>query len=73
MASSLFGSPQQRTAVQPQKNKGSFLKQIADFKRLLGSRNPQEVIESLRRSGRMTDRQFEELKEEAESIMAILR
>ena len=72
MPSSLFGSPQPRT-VQPRKSNGSFLRKIADFKRLLGSRNPQEIIENLRKSGRMTDQQFEELKEEAESILAILR
>ena len=65
MASSIFTN-------RPQKNSGSLIQQFAQFKRQMQGKNPEEMIRQFLADGRMTPQQFEQLKQEAQSLMAIL-
>lgn len=65
MASSIFGKSQQRS-------NGSIIQQFAHFKKQMQGKDAGAVIKQLMAEGKMTQQQFEELKQEAQSLMAIL-
>lgn len=54
-------------------NPATLLSEFANFKKSFADKDPYAVLNQLRSSGKMTDKQFEELKSQAESLMFFLK
>ena len=50
-----------------------MIQRFAEFKKQLGNRNPQQIVQELLNSGKMTQAQFEQLKQQAQSLQNILK
>lgn len=51
----------------------SMIQRFAEFKKQLGNRNPQQIVQELLNSGKMSQAQFEQLKQQAQSLQNILK
>ena len=67
MASSLF-----RNAPGNRAN-GNLLARFAQFKRDMAGKNPEAIVRQMLADGRMTQDQFDKLKDQATNLMSILR
>ena len=50
-----------------------MMQQFAQFRRMMHGRNPQQIVQNLLSSGKMTQEQFEQLKQQANELQKILR
>lgn len=50
-----------------------MIQQFSQFKREMQGKNPQAIVEGLLQSGKMTQQQFQQLKQQAEALQSILR
>lgn len=57
----------------PQSNGGNFLQQLAEFRKALGGKDPQAIVQNLLNSGQMSQQQFNQLKAQAEQIQKMLK
>jgi hypothetical protein len=51
----------------------NMIQQFAAFKRQMQGRNPQQMVEQLLQSGRMSPQQFEQLKRQASDLHSLLK
>lgn len=58
---------------QPANNGGNFLQQLAEFRKALGGKDPQAIVQNLLNSGQMSQQQFQQLKAQAEQIQSMLK
>lgn len=59
------------TPNNPQPN--NMIQQFADFKRQMAGKDPQAMVQQLIQSGKLSQQQFEQLKQQAMSLQSILR
>ena len=59
-------------AQQPS-NPMNMIQQFAEFKRQMAGKDPQAIVQQLMQSGRMSQQQFDQLKQQAMSLQQILR
>lgn len=57
----------------PANNGGNFLQQLAEFRKALGGKDPQAIVQNLINSGQMSQQQFQQLKAQAEQIQSMLK
>lgn len=57
----------------PANNGGNFLQQLAEFRKALGGKDPQAIVQNLLNSGQMSQQQFNQLKAQAEQIQQMLK
>lgn len=50
-----------------------MLQRFAEFKNSMQGRDPEAMVNELLRSGKMTPQQYEQLKAQAQSFMALLK
>ena len=50
-----------------------IIRQFADFKKKMEGKDPEAIVKQLLKDGKMTQRQFDDLKAQADSLMTILR
>ena len=50
-----------------------MLQQFAEFKKTMAGKNPQAIVENLLKTGQMSNQQFEQLKQQAQTLTSILR
>lgn len=50
-----------------------MIQQFAEFKKQMQGKNPQAIVQELLNSGRMSQAQFEQLKQQAQSLQNILK
>ena len=50
-----------------------MIQRFAEFKKQLGNRNPQQIVQELLNSGKMSQAQFEQLKQQAQSLQNMLK
>ncbi len=55
----------QSTQMQQQNNPMQMLQQFNQFKRDMAGKNPEAIVNQLLQSGKMSQQQFEELKQQA--------
>ena len=58
---------------QPSNNPMNMIQQFAEFKRQMAGKDPQAMVQQLLQSGRMSQQQFDQLKQQAMSLQQILR
>lgn len=66
----------QRSQVNPQQkpnNPMQMIQEFAKFKKQIQGQNPQAIVENLLKSGKMSQSQFEELKQQASALQSILK
>lgn len=51
----------------------AMLGQFAEFKKQMRGKNPQAIVQGLLSSGKMSQQQFEQLKQQAQSLQSILK
>ena len=54
-------------------NPMQMIRQFAEFKKLLGGRNPQQMVQKLLSTNQMTGQQFEQLQAMAKELQGILK
>lgn len=57
----------------PANNGGIFLQQLAEFRKALGGKDPQAIVQNLLNTGQMSQQQFNQLKAQAEQIQSMLK
>lgn len=57
----------------PKNNPTSMIQQFAEFKRQMAGKDPQAILNELISSGKMSHQQFEQLKQQAQSLQNILK
>ena len=57
----------------PPNNGGNFLQQLAEFRKALGGKDPQAIVQNLLNTGQMSQQQFQQLKAQAEQIQSMLK
>lgn len=63
--------PQQ---AQPQANNPmAMIQQFAQFKKQMAGKNPEAMVNELIKSGKMSQQQFEDLKQQAQALQSILK
>lgn len=65
MASSLFQNQQNQ--------KNNLISQLNQFQKMVGSKDPKQMVQDLIQSGKMSQQQFERLGQQATSFMAGFR
>lgn len=76
MASSLFGSNSGKlnnSSGIPNSSKGNIFQQFAEFKKQMAGKDPVAIVKQMLADGRMSQQQFDNLKKQAQGLMAILR
>lgn len=66
----------QRSQASPQQkanNPFQMIQEFAKFKKQMQGKNPQAIVEDLLKTGKMSQEQFEKLKQEANSLQSILK
>ncbi len=51
----------------------AMISQFNDFKKQMVGKDPKAMVEELLKSGKMSQQQFEQLKEQAQSLSSILK
>ena len=54
-------------------NPMAMIRQFNDFKAQMRGRNPQQMVNQLLQSGKMTPQQFEQLKQQANALQLFLK
>lgn len=49
------------------------MQQLAEFRKALGGKDPQAIVQNLLNSGQMSQQQFQQLKAQAEQIQSMLK
>ena len=58
---------------QPQNNPMQMLQQFADFKKQIQGKDPRQIVNNLLQSGKMSQQQFEQLKQQADVLHQFLK
>ena len=58
---------------QPQNNPVQMLQQFADFKKQMQGKDPRQIVNNLLHSGKMSQQQFEQLKQQADVLHQFLK
>ena len=66
-------SKEQQTTVPSVKQSGNMLKDFADFKKQMQGKDAKSIIDGLRASGKMSDKQYKDLVTRAETLQSILK
>jgi hypothetical protein len=66
-------TPTQQAPSNAPGNPMQMMQQFAQFKNLMRGRDPQQMINQLLQSGKMTPQQFEQLKQQASMLQSILK
>ena len=66
-------SSEQQPQNLPANNGGNFLQQLAEFRKALGGKDPQAIVQNLLNTGQMSQQQFQQLKAQAEQIQSMLK
>ena len=53
-------------------NPMQMLQKFAEFKKSMAGKDPEAMVNELLRSGKMSQQQFEQLKQQAQSFMSLL-
>ena len=69
----LSTTPAQQMPSNAPNNPMQMLQQFAQFKQLMRGRDPQQMINQLLQSGKMSPQQFEQLKQQATMLQSILK
>ena len=72
MPSSLFSNIPQ-VPVSAGNNPLGMIQAFAQFKNSMQGKNPQAMVEDLLKSGKMTQAQFDQLKQQASALQSILK
>ena len=56
-----------------QNNPMQMLQQFGEFKRQMHGKDPQKIVNSLLQSGKMSQQQFEQLKQQANALQSIFK
>lgn len=56
-----------------QQSQNNIIQQFAEFRKQLGNQNPQMIVNNLLSNGKMTQSQFEQLKQQASLLQNILK
>ena len=56
-----------------QNNPMQMLQQFGEFKRQMQGKDPQKIVNSLLQSGKMSQQQFEQLKQQANALQSIFK
>ena len=61
--------------TQPMQNNNplQMIQQFAEFKNQMRGKNPQAMVQELLKSGKMSPQQFEQLKQQAQSLQMFLK
>lgn len=51
----------------------NIIQKFAEFKKTMAGKDPEVIVKQLLSEGKMTQQQFENLKQQASSLMSILR
>nr|DAI82405.1 MAG TPA: hypothetical protein [Caudoviricetes sp.] len=54
-------------------NPFAMIQQFSEFKKSMQGKNPQAMVQELLNSGKMSPEQFEQLKQQAQSLQSILK
>ena len=65
--------PQGNIMPQQTNNPLQLIQQFNQFRQQLGNRNPKQMVEQLLSSGQMSQQQFEQLQQQAQSLQSILK
>lgn len=57
----------------PANNPMAMIQQFAEFKRRMAGKDPQAILNELLSTGKMSQQQFEQLKQQAQSLQNILK
>lgn len=65
----------QAQTIIPQGNNNfsEMIKNFSEFKKTMVGKNPQQIVENLLSSGKMSQEQFTELKKQADMLSTILK
>lgn len=66
-------SSEQQPQNLPANNGENFLQQLAEFRKALGGKDPQAIVQNLLNTGQMSQQQFQQLKAQAEQIQQMLK
>lgn len=55
----------------PSNNPIQMMQRFAEFKKQMAGQNPEAMVNELIRSGKMTQQQFEELRNQAQGLMSL--
>ena len=50
-----------------------MMQQFNQFRQQMQGKNPQQIVEQLLQNGQMSQQQFEQLKQQAQGLMGILK
>lgn len=59
--------------IMPNNGPMQMIQQFTEFKKQMQGKNPQAMVQELLNSGKMTQAQFEQLKQQAQSLQNILK
>lgn len=59
--------------TQTANNPFAMIQQFSEFKKSMQGKNPQAMVQELLNSGKMSPEQFEQLKQQAQSLQSILK
>lgn len=65
--------PQGNIMPQQANNPLQLIQQFNQFRQQLANRDPRQMVEQLLSSGQMSQQQFEQLKQQAQSLQSILK
>lgn len=72
MVNPILQAMQANTPAIPNSNPIQMLRQFAEFKKQLQGRDPQAIVQELLKSGKMSQAQFEQLKQQAQRACQVL-
>ena len=73
MINPILQAMQANTPAIPNNTPIQMLRQFAEFKKQLQGKDPQAIVQELLKSGKMSQAQFEQLKQQAQSLQGILK
>lgn len=59
--------------LNPQSNPMSMIQQFAQFKKEIQGKDPEKIVRDLMSSGKMSQQQFDQLKQQAQALQSILK
>ena len=68
-----FGSSNPNKSNPSGNPNSSIISKFAEFKKTMEGKDPEAIVKQLLSEGKMTQQQFENLKQQASSLMSILR
>jgi hypothetical protein len=61
------------SSVSPNNSNQNLIQKFAEFKKTMEGKDPEAIVKQLLAEGKMTQQQFENFKQQASSLMSILR